>query len=165
MAFDITKALSGIGRGPETTGDGRNRELRYVPLHMIDTNPRNFYSTEGIDELADNIRLFGLMEPLLVRQEASGRYMLISGHRRRLALIKLAEEENYPASMHDPVACMVEVGADPLPGIEAGSDDELRARQMAEELTLIYSSPKGKITHDYKFFVHELVGDEEGGEI
>ena len=30
---------------------------------------------------------------------------------------------------------------------------------------LIYSSPKGKITHDYKFFVHELVGDEEGGEI
>ncbi len=30
---------------------------------------------------------------------------------------------------------------------------------------LIYSSPKGKITHDYKYFVHELVGDEEGGEI
>ena len=146
MAFDITKALSGIGRGPETTGDGRNRELRYVPLHMIDTNPRNFYSTEGIDELADNIRLFGLMEPLLVRQEASGRYMLISGHRRRLALIKLAEEdENYPASMHDPVACMVEVGADPLPGIEAGSDDELRARQMAEELKLIYANADTRV--------------------
>lgn len=146
MAFDITKALSGIGRGPETTGDGRNRELRYVPLHMIDTNPRNFYSTEGIDELADNIRLFGLMEPLLVRQEASGRYMLISGHRRRLALIKLAEEdENYPASMHDPVACMVEVGADPLPGIEAGSDDELRARQLAEELKLIYANADTRV--------------------
>lgn len=146
MAFDITKALSGIGRGPETTGDGRNRELRYVPLHMIDTNPRNFYSTEGIDELADNIRLFGLLEPLLVRQEASGRYMLISGHRRRLALKKLAEEdENYPASMHDPVACMVEVGADPLPGIEAGSDDELRARQMAEELKLIYANADTRV--------------------
>ncbi len=145
MAFDITKALSGIGRGPEAAGDGRNRELRYVPLHMIDTNPRNFYSTEGIDELADNIRLFGLMEPLLVRQEASGRYMLISGHRRRLALIKLAEEENYPASMHDPVACMVETADDPLPGIEAGSDDEIRARQLAEELKLIYANADTRV--------------------
>ena len=145
MAFDITKALGDIGRRPAGDGEGR-RELRYVPLHMIDTNPRNFYSTDGIDELADNIRLFGLMEPLLVRQEASGRYMLISGHRRRLALKKLAEEaENYPGSMHEPVACMVETGADPLPGIEAGSDDELRARQLAEELKLIYANADTRV--------------------
>ena len=146
MAFDITKALGGIGRGPETTGDGWNRELRYVPLYMIDTNPRNFYSTEGIDELADNIRLFGLLEPLLVRQEASGRYMLISGHRRRLALRKLAEEaEDYPQSMHEPVACMVETAADPLPGVETGGDDELRARQLAEELKLIYANADTRV--------------------
>ena len=145
MAFDITKALGDIGRRTADAGEAK-RELRYIPLHMIDTNPRNFYSTDGIDELADNIRLFGLMEPLLVRQSVSGRYMLISGHRRRLALKKLAEEaENYPESMHEPVACMVEVGADPLPGIEAGSDDELWARQMAEELKLIYANADTRV--------------------
>ena len=145
MAFDITKALGDIGRRTADAGEAK-RELRYIPLHMIDTNPRNFYSTDGIDELADNIRLFGLMEPLLVRQEACGRYMLISGHRRRLALRKIAEEaENYPDSMHEPVACMVETGADPLPGIEAGSDDELRARQLAEELKLIYANADTRV--------------------
>lgn len=145
MAFDITKALGDIGRRTADAGETK-RELRYIPLHMIDTNPRNFYSTDGIDELADNIRLFGLMEPLLVRQEACGRYMLISGHRRRLALKKLAEEaENYPESMHEPVACMVETADDPLPGIEAGSDDELRARQMAEELKLIYANADTRV--------------------
>lgn len=145
MAFDITKALGDIGRRTADSGEAK-RELRYVPLHMIDTNPRNFYSTDGIDELADNIRLFGLMEPLLVRQSVSGRYMLISGHRRRLALKKLAEEaENYPESMHEPVACMVETADDPLPGIEAGSDDELRARQMAEELKLIYANADTRV--------------------
>lgn len=145
MAFDITKALGDIGRRTADAGEAK-RELRYIPLHMIDTNPRNFYSTDGIDELADNIRLFGLMEPLLVRQEACGRYMLISGHRRRLALKKLAEEaENYPESMHEPVACMVETADDPLPGVETGGDDELRARQMAEELKLIYANADTRV--------------------
>ena len=145
MAFDITKALGDIGRRTADAGEAK-RELRYIPLHMIDTNPRNFYSTDGIDELADNIRLFGLMEPLLVRQEACGRYMLISGHRRRLALKKLAEEaENYPDSMHEPVACMVETADDPLPGVETGGDDELRARQMAEELKLIYANADTRV--------------------
>ena len=145
MAFDITKALGDIGRRTADAGEAK-RELRYIPLHMIDTNPRNFYSVEGIDELADNIRLFGLMEPLLVRKEASGRYMLISGHRRRLALRKLAEEaEDYPQSMHEPVACMVENGDAPLPGIEPGGDDELRARQLAEELKLIYANADTRV--------------------
>ena len=145
MAFDITKALGDIGRRTADAGEAK-RELRYIPLHMIDTNPRNFYSVEGIDELADNIRLFGLMEPLLVRKEACGRYMLISGHRRRLALRKLAEEaENYPESMHEPVACMVETADDPLPGVETGGDDELRARQMAEELKLIYANADTRV--------------------
>ena len=145
MAFDITKALGDISRRPATDERGR-RELRYIPLHMIDQNPRNFYSTEGIDELADNIRMVGLMEPLIVRESLSGRYMLISGHRRRLALRKIAEEaENYPESMHEPVACMVENGDAPLPGIESGSDDELRARQMAEELKLIYANADTRV--------------------
>ena len=145
MAFDITKALGDISRRPAADERCR-RELRYIPLHMIDQNPRNFYSTDGIDELADNIRMVGLMEPLIVRESLSGRYMLISGHRRRLALRKIAEEaENYPESMHEPVACMVETADDPLPGIEAGSDDELRARQMAEELKLIYANADTRV--------------------
>lgn len=144
MAFDISKALGDIGRRPAGDEEGR-RELRYVPLHLIDRNPKNFYSTDGIDDLADNIRTFGLMEPLIVRQNASGRYTLISGHRRRLALKKIAEEaENYPESMHEPVACLVEPEVQ-LPGVKTGGADEILARQLAEELKLIYANADTRV--------------------
>lgn len=141
MAFDIAAALGDISRKT----DGR-KQIRYIPLHMIDTNPRNFYSTEGIDDLAENIRMVGLLDPLIVREGVGGRYMLISGHRRRLALKKIAEEAaNYPESMHDPVACIVETDNAPLPGIEPGGDDELRARQLVERLKLIYANADTRV--------------------
>ena len=146
MAFDITKALGDIGRRPAGTEAEGRRDLRYIPLQKIDTNPRNFYSVEGIDELAENIRLFGLMEPLIVKELPSGRYMLISGHRRRLALRQIAEgAENYPDSMQEPVACLVEPEGAPLPGIEPGAENELHARQLAEELKLIYANADTRV--------------------
>jgi len=146
MAFDITKALGDIGRRPAGTEAEGRRELRYIPLQKIDSNPKNFYSTEGIDELAYDIRLFGLMQPLIVKELPSGRYMLISGHRRRLALRKIAEgAENYPDSMQEPVACLVEPEGAPLPGIEPGAENELHARQLAEELKLIYANAHTRV--------------------
>lgn len=143
MAFDITKALGDIGRKP--AGTETRRELRYIPLQRIDTNPRNFYSVEGIDELAENIRLFGLMEPLIVKELPSGRYMLISGHRRRLALRQIAEgAENYPDSMQEPVACLVEPEGTLLPGIE-DPEKAAAARPLAEELKLIYANADTRV--------------------
>lgn len=143
MAFDITKALDGIAR--PKTGTGKP-ELREIPLHLIDRNPKNFYSTDGIDALADNIRMFGLMEPLIVRETQDGRYLLISGHRRRLALRKIAEEaENYPESMHEKVACLVQPEGTPLPGIEGGEETEAKARQMADELRLIFANSDTRV--------------------
>lgn len=143
MAFDITKALGDIGRKP--AGTETRRELRYIPLQRIDTNPRNFYSVEGIDELAENIRMFGLMEPLIVKELPSGRYMLISGHRRRLALRQIAEgAENYPDSMQEPVACLVEPEGAPLPGIE-DPEKAAAARPLAEELKLIYANADTRV--------------------
>lgn len=145
MAFDITKALGDIGRRTDDTEVEGRRELRYIPLRMIDRNPKNFYSTDGIDELAENIRLFGLMEPLIVRQQPSGRYTLVSGHRRRLALRKLAEEKNSPDAFSEPVACLVEPEDAPLPGIEPGGANEIIARHLADELKLIYANADTRV--------------------
>lgn len=145
MAFDIAKALGDISRKPEGAGAETRRELRYIPLQRIDTNPRNFYSVEGIDELAENIRMFGLMEPLIVKELPSGRYMLISGHRRRLALRQIAEgAENYPDSMQEPVACLVEPEGTLLPGIE-DPEKAAAARPLAEELKLIYANADTRV--------------------
>lgn len=140
MAFDIAAAFGDIARKP----DGRKR-IQYIPLHLIDTNPKNNYSTEGIESLAANIQMFGLMEPLIVKATESGRYMLISGHRRRLALRMNAEAaENYPESMHEPVACIVEDAMAPVPGIE-DPEKAGEARALAEELKLIYANADTRV--------------------
>ena len=140
MAFDIAAAFGDIARKP----DGRKR-IQYIPLHLIDTNPKNNYSTDGIESLAANIQMFGLMEPLIVKATESGRYMLISGHRRRLALRMNAESaENYPESMSEPVPCIVEDAMAPIPGIE-DPEKAGEARALAEELKLIYANADTRV--------------------
>lgn len=140
MPFDITKALADIARKP----DGQ-KQIQYIPLHLIDTNPKNNYSTNGIQSLAANIQMFGLLDPLIVKETPDRRYMLISGHRRRLALRMNAEAaENYPDSMHEPVPCIVEPEDAPLPGIE-DPEKAAAARPLAEELKLIYANADTRV--------------------
>jgi len=140
MAFDITKALGDISRKP----DGQ-KQIQYIPLHLIDTNPKNKYSTNGIESLAANIQTFGLLDPLIVKETPERRYMLISGHRRRLALRMNAEAaENYPDSMHEPVPCIVEPEDAPMPGIE-DPEKAAAARPLAEELKLIYANADTRV--------------------
>jgi len=140
MAFDIAKALGDISRKPEG-----QKQIQYIPLHLIDTNPKNNYSTNGIESLAANIQMFGLLDPLIVKETPDRRYMLISGHRRRLALRMNAEAaENYPDSMHEPVPCIVEPEDAPLPGIE-DPEKAAAARPLAEELKLIYANADTRV--------------------
>ena len=140
MAFDISKALGDISRKPNG-----QKQIQYIPLHLIDTNPKNNYSTNGIESLAANIQMFGLLDPLIVKETPDRRYMLISGHRRRLALRMNAEAaENYPDSMHEPVPCIVEPEDAPLPGIE-DPEKAAAARPLAEELKLIYANADTRV--------------------
>ena len=62
MAFDITSVLKGVS-GPDTAKE----QLEYIPVDQIDPDPNNFYSLDGLDELAGNIELIGLQQPLRVR--------------------------------------------------------------------------------------------------
>ncbi|MDR0517546.1 MAG: ParB/RepB/Spo0J family partition protein [Fibromonadaceae bacterium] len=68
-----------------------------ISLEVIDANPyqpRKFFDKEALRELADSIKLHGLLEPILLRKHAD-RYQIISGERRvraaRLAGLKKIE--------------------------------------------------------------------------
>ena len=52
-------------------------QIVLIDLDRIDPDPANFYSLEGIDELAGNIELIGLQQPLRVRPEGD-RFTVIS---------------------------------------------------------------------------------------
>ena len=71
-----------------------NREqIEYINIEQIDDDPKNFYELSQLDELAANIELFGLQQPIRVRsnpQDAS-RVIIVSGHRRRAAIRQLVD--------------------------------------------------------------------------
>lgn len=87
MAFnlaDVLKNVSDSGTGVE--------QIEYIPLTELDEDPDNFYQLSDIPELADNIALCGLQQPIRVRQKEDGRYIIVSGHRRRAALEMLVAD-------------------------------------------------------------------------
>lgn len=74
--------------------DTDNVVIEYIPLKLIDPDPRNFYKLSDLDELVQNIELLGLQQPLLVRThpDKPDRVIVVSGHRRREALRRLVKE-------------------------------------------------------------------------
>ena len=74
--------------------DDANR-IVYIDIDNIVSNPRNFYGLRDIDSLAGLISVSHMVEPLIVCPEEDGKYMLLSGHRRRAAVQKLLEDGDY----------------------------------------------------------------------
>ena len=75
-----------------------NAVLR-IPLDQIDENPdqtRRFFDPAALHEVAESIKANGVVQPIVVRQAAEGRYTLILGERRCRAA-KLAGLETVPA--------------------------------------------------------------------
>ena len=84
---DVLGKVSDPDRGPE--------QIVLLPISSIDADANNFYSMDGVEELAANIELVGLLDPLRVREnpDMPGRYLIVSGHRRRAALWTLYKAE------------------------------------------------------------------------
>ena len=92
--FELGSALADVLGGVPKT-DTATEQIVLLPLASIDADEKNFYSVEGIEALAANIELVGLLDPLRVREnpDMPGRYLIVSGHRRRAALWTLYEED------------------------------------------------------------------------
>ena len=77
----------GLGRGLEVLlgGAPTSAELAHLPVGSIRPNarqPRKRLDSEGIEELAESVRVQGLVQPVVVRPSAEGGYELIAGERR-----------------------------------------------------------------------------------
>ena len=71
-------------------------EYKKIKLSEIDSfknHPYKVERDESFNELMDSIKSTGLLNPLIVRTKENGRYEMISGHRRKLALELLGEKE------------------------------------------------------------------------
>jgi ParB family chromosome partitioning protein len=97
---DLSPAIVSL-LNPEQTH--RNKSVRMVPLERIEANPENprlAFNAESLDELAASIREHGVLQPVLVRPLADGRFQLIAGERRWRAS-KIAEQAAIPAIVEE----------------------------------------------------------------
>lgn len=70
--------------------------ITYIAPDMILPNlyqPRKFFDEEAIDELAQSIKAYGIIQPLSVRRMSNERYELVAGERRLRAAKKLGLKE------------------------------------------------------------------------
>lgn len=67
------------------------RRIETIPISAIRPNPyqpRKSFNEQSIDELAKSIRRYGLIQPIVVRQDNNGGFELIAGERRLRATKK-----------------------------------------------------------------------------
>lgn len=112
---DKKKSVLGRGLGAlleanDTTDRTKSRELSSdiaaktgtiltIPLEQIEVNPfqpRTTFEEESLKELADSIRIHGVIQPITVRRIDNNKYQLIAGE-RRLRASKLAGKKEVPA--------------------------------------------------------------------
>lgn len=91
----------GMGRGLSAILPTSKEEsgLREIPVDLIDPNPRQprrEFDEDALVALSESIRSRGLLQPVVVRPLAGGRYELIAGE-RRLRASRLAELDAIPA--------------------------------------------------------------------
>ncbi|MFV8572279.1 ParB/RepB/Spo0J family partition protein [Marinobacter sp. SBS5] len=81
----------------------RDGEMQDIPVDLIQRGryqPRRDMDPAALQELADSIRQQGVMQPVVVRPIADGRYELIAGERRWRAT-QLAELDSIPAIIRE----------------------------------------------------------------
>ena len=99
---------AGLGRGlTALLGDAAARpaengtlELRLSEVEPNAGQPRKAFDEKALTELADSIRQYGVITPLLVRRMTSGSYQIIAGERRWRAA-RAAGLTTIPAIIHD----------------------------------------------------------------
>ena len=135
----------GMGRGLAAILAAAPRDeqedLRQIPLELIAANPhqpRRQADEESLVALAASIRARGVIQPILVRPAAGGRYELVAGERRWRAA-QLAELDTIPAIVreHDDASSLEVAVIENMAREDLNPVDEARAcLGLVEELGL-----------------------------
>ena len=83
----------GLGRGLDAIFGNDHLDAKLKPMTEMaeiavseiipnPTQPRTQFDEEALDELADSIRQLGVIQPITVKRQGDGKYIIISGERR-----------------------------------------------------------------------------------
>ncbi len=96
--FNMMDLLNNNSKGDVKENVENTHRFKTSQININDLVPsaNNFYSTDedGLTDLKDSIELLGLQQNLVIKKIENGKYEIIAGHRRYLAMKKLYEEGN-----------------------------------------------------------------------
>ncbi len=112
MADNKPKRRNALGRGlgalledsssekqeltPAPSSVGSINEIPVINIEVNPFQPRTDFDQEALEELAESIKIQGIIQPITVRKLSADKYQLISGE-RRLQASKIAGLEKVPA--------------------------------------------------------------------
>ncbi len=88
----------------EQIGKVAHNPLRYVDIESIVSNPdqpRKHFDEEKLEELAQSIRQYGILQPIILQEIGDEKYSIIAGERRWRAC-KIANVKTLPAIIKSP---------------------------------------------------------------
>ena len=134
----VSKMESGMDNMLETT---------MIPRNQIEKNPLNCQSVNGIEELAQDIKMAGLEQPLVVYQKEDGNYRLLTGERRLTAIDLLIERGELPPSQECYLPCIIK----DLDEYKLPLDDELKEKYAIRRTNRFNRNPTdADIMRDYQ---------------
>jgi ParB family chromosome partitioning protein len=92
-----------LGSALEAAAPSGKEELKHVPIDLLQRGkyqPRTHMSAEALQELADSIKVQGVVQPIVARAIGGGRYEIIAGERRWRAA-QMAGLDSVPAVVRD----------------------------------------------------------------
>ena len=84
--FDIKSMLN------ESSIKETTQKRKKINYQLLIPHEKNHYSLNDIEELADSIESVGLLQDCIVKPIDEGKYVIVAGHRRSLAIKMLVEE-------------------------------------------------------------------------
>ena len=91
------KRTNRLGRGlsaliPDTKEEIDKKDIITIDLNKIypnDSQPRKIFDEEKVKVLSESIKSYGVLQPIVVKPDEDGRYMIIAGERRYRACCSL----------------------------------------------------------------------------
>lgn len=117
MEKRVSKRSNRLGKGlsaliPELKEDIDKKEIVELDISMVYPNedqPRKVFDEEKINILSDSIKAYGVLQPIVVKPDENGKYMIIAGERRYRAS-RAANRESIPAVIKDlPIRDIMEI--------------------------------------------------------
>ena len=108
MENKATKRTNRLGRGlsaliPDISTEIDKKDIITIDLKSIYPNqdqPRRVFEEEKIKILSESIKNYGVLQPIVLKPDDKGKYMIIAGERRYRAS-KLARKSDIPAVIKD----------------------------------------------------------------